>query len=126
MCQDILDARLDHLFDKTQEVHRDQQDEVASGPSIIFRSPKKLGDGLERFPQGDKLLIRYRQLLGQIINSFHSLSKIPVSTKSNQLGTSEFFFSMSFYLLDPIVIRVNQYLHLFNIIHELLLISMEG
>jgi hypothetical protein len=33
---------------------------------------------------------------------------------------------MSFYLLDPIVIRVDQYLHLFNIIQELLLISMEG
>jgi hypothetical protein len=33
---------------------------------------------------------------------------------------------MSFYLLGPLVIRVNQYLHLFNIIQELLLISTEG
>jgi hypothetical protein len=50
MCQDILDTRLDPLLDKTLEAHRDQRDEVTLGPSIIFRSPEKLGDGLERFP----------------------------------------------------------------------------
>jgi hypothetical protein len=116
MCQGILDARLNPFLDKTLEAHRDQWDEVTLGPSIIFRSPKKLGNCLERFPQDSKPLIRYRQLLGQIINSFYSLHKIPVSTKSNQPGTSEFFFSTSFYLLRPIVIRVNQYLHLFNIL----------
>jgi hypothetical protein len=59
MCQDILDARLDPLLDETLEAHRDQQDEVTLGPSIIFRSLKKLGNKLERFPQGGKLLIRY-------------------------------------------------------------------
>jgi hypothetical protein len=107
MCQDILDARLGPLLDETLETHRDQRDKVALGPSIIFRSPKKLGNGLERFPQDGKPLIRYHQLLQQIINGFYSLHKIPVSTKSNQLGVSEFFFSMSFYLLSPIVIRAN-------------------
>jgi hypothetical protein len=116
MSQDVLDAHLDPLLDKTLKAHGDLQDEVAPGPFIIFRSPKKLGNGLERFSQGGKPLIIYRQLLGQIINGFHSLHKILVSTKSNQLGASEFFFSMSFYLLSPIVIRVNQYLHLLNIL----------
>jgi hypothetical protein len=115
MCQDVLNACLDPLLDETLEAHRDQWDEVALGHSIIFRSSKKLGNGLERFSQGDKSLIRYRQLLGQIINGFYSLHKIPVSTKSNQLGATEFFFSTSFYLLSPTVIRANQYHHLFNI-----------
>jgi hypothetical protein len=115
MCQDILDAHMDPLLDQTLEVHRDQRDKVAPDPFIIFRSPKKLGNGLERFSQGGKPLIRYCQLLGQIINGFHFLHKIPISTKSNQLGASEFFFSMSFYLFSPIVIRANQYLHLFSI-----------
>jgi hypothetical protein len=64
MSQDILDARLDPLLDKTLEMHRDQQDKVTLGPSIIFKSPKKLGDGLKRFSQGGKPLVRYRQLLG--------------------------------------------------------------
>jgi hypothetical protein len=50
MCQDILDARLDPFLDKTLEAHRDQRDEVTPGPSMIFRSSEKLGDGLERFP----------------------------------------------------------------------------
>jgi hypothetical protein len=126
MCQDILDACLDPLLNKTLEAHGDQWDEVVTGPSIIFRSPKKLGNSLKRFPQGGKPLIRYRQLLGQIINGFHSLHKISVSTKSNQLDVSEFFFNTSFYLLGPIMIRVNRYLHLFNILRELLLISTEG
>jgi hypothetical protein len=49
MCQDILDARLDPLLDKTLEAHRVQLDEVAPGLSIIFRSPEKLGNELERF-----------------------------------------------------------------------------
>jgi hypothetical protein len=124
--QDVLDARLDRILDETLKAHKDQRDEVAPDPSIIFRSPKKLCNGHEKFSQGGKPLVRYRQLLGQIINGFHSLHKISVSTKSNQLGASEFFFSMSFYLLGPLVIRVNQYLHLFNIIQELLLISTEG
>jgi hypothetical protein len=60
MSQDVLNARLDPILDKTLEVHGDQRDEVAPGPSIIFKSPKKIDNGLERF----KLLIRYRQLLG--------------------------------------------------------------
>jgi hypothetical protein len=106
---------MDPLLDKTLKVHRDQQDEIAPDPFIIFRSPKKLGNGLKRFSQGGKPLIRYRWLLEQIINGFHSLHKIPISTKSNQLGASEFFFSTSFYLFIPIVIRANQYLHLFSI-----------
>jgi hypothetical protein len=49
MCQDVLDALLDPLLDKTLETHGDEWDEVAPGPSIIFRSPNKLGNGLERF-----------------------------------------------------------------------------
>jgi hypothetical protein len=76
MFQDILDAHLDPFLDKTLEAHRDQRDEVVLGPSIIFRSLKKLGNGLERLSQGGKPLIRYRQLLRQIINGFHSLHKI--------------------------------------------------
>jgi hypothetical protein len=126
MGQDVLGVRLDRVLDETLKAHRDQRDEVAPGPSIVFRSSKKLHSGLERFSQGGKPLVRYRQLLRQIVNGFHSLHKIPVSTKSNQLGASEFFFSMSFYLLGPIMIRANRYLHLFNIIQELLLISTEG
>jgi hypothetical protein len=126
MGQDVLDARLDPILNETLKAHRDQRDEVTLGPSIIFRSLKKLCNSLKRFPQGGKLLVRYRQLLQQIVNGFHSLHKILVSTKSNQLGMSEFFISMSFNLLSPIMIRVNQYLLLFNIIQELLLISTEG
>jgi hypothetical protein len=84
MCQDILDARLDPLLDKTLEAHGYQRDEVTPGPSIIFGSPKKLGNDPKRFLQGGKLLIRYRKLLRQIINGLHSLHKISVSTKSNQ------------------------------------------
>jgi hypothetical protein len=64
MCQDVLDACMDPLLDKTLEVHRDQRDEVAPNPFIIFRSPKKLGNVLKRFSQGGKLLVRYRRLLG--------------------------------------------------------------
>jgi hypothetical protein len=64
MCQDVLDACMDPLLDKTLEVHRDQRDEVAPNPFIIFRSPKKLGNVLKRFSQGGKLLVRYRWLLG--------------------------------------------------------------
>jgi hypothetical protein len=64
MCQDVLDAHLDPLLDEILEAHRDQRDEFALGLSIIFRSAKKLGKGLERFPQGGKPLIRYSQLLG--------------------------------------------------------------
>jgi hypothetical protein len=48
MCQDILDARVYLLLDKTLEAHRDQRDEVTPGPSIIFRTAEKLDDGLER------------------------------------------------------------------------------
>jgi hypothetical protein len=114
---------LDPILNEALKVPRDK---VAPGPFIIFRSLKKLRNSLERFSQSGKLLVRYHQLLGQIFNSFHSLHKILVSTKSNQLGMSEFFFSTSFYLLGPIVIRVNRYLHIFNNIQERLLISMEG
>jgi hypothetical protein len=116
MSQEVLDACLDPFLDKTLEAHEDQRVEVTPGPSIVFRSLKKLGNGLKRFPQGGKPLISYRQLFRQIINGFHSLYKIPVNTKSYQLGTSEFFFSTSFYLLSPIVIQANQYLHILNIL----------
>jgi len=37
-------------LDKALETLRDQQDEGAPTTPIIFRSPKELGDGLERFP----------------------------------------------------------------------------
>jgi hypothetical protein len=50
MSQDVLNARLDPILDKTLEAHGDQRDEVTLGPSIIFNSLKKLGNGLEIFP----------------------------------------------------------------------------
>jgi hypothetical protein len=50
MCQDILDARLDPSLDKALETLRDQRDEGTPTTPFIFRSPEKLGDGLERFP----------------------------------------------------------------------------
>jgi hypothetical protein len=68
VCQDVLDARLDPFLDEALKAHGDQWDEVALGPSIIFRSPNKLRNGLERFPQSGKSLVRYCQVLGQILN----------------------------------------------------------
>jgi hypothetical protein len=71
-------------------------------------------------------LVRCCQLLGQILNGFHPLHKIPVSTNSNQLGTSVLFFGTSLYLLGPIMVRQNRYLHIFNISQEHLLIFSKG
>jgi hypothetical protein len=122
----VLDTHLHPILDEALKVLRNQQDEVALGRPIIFRSLKKLCNGLERFPQCSKPLVRCSQLLGQILNGLHPLHKIPVSTKSNQLGTSELFFGMSLYLLGPIVIRSNRYLHIFNISQERLLIFSKG
>jgi hypothetical protein len=90
---------------------RNQRDELALGLPIIFKSPKKLRNGLERFPQSCKPLVRCRQLLGQILNGFHLLHKILVSTKPNQLSTSKLFFGTSLYLFSPIMTRLNRYLH---------------
>jgi hypothetical protein len=79
------------------------------------RSSHYLRNSLERFPQSCKLLVRCHLLFGQILNGFHPLHKISVSTKPNQLSTSELFFGMSLYLFSPIMTRLNQYLHIFNI-----------
>jgi hypothetical protein len=115
MSQNVLDTCPDPILHEALKALRNQRDELAPGPPIIFRSPKKLRNSLERFPQSHKSLVRCRQLLGQILNGFHPLHKIPVSTKPNQLGMSELFFGMSLYLFSPIMIRLNQYLHIFNI-----------
>jgi hypothetical protein len=115
MSQNVLDTRSDPILHEALKALRNQRDELASGPSIIFRSPKKLRNSLERFLQSRKPLVRCCQLIGQILNGFHPLHKIPISTKPNQLGTSELFFSTSLYLFGPIMIRLNRYLYIFNI-----------
>jgi hypothetical protein len=71
------------ILDEALEALRNQQDEVALGPSIIFRSLKKLGNDLKRFSPSGKPLIRYCQLLGQILNSLLDLHKFPVSSTPN-------------------------------------------
>jgi hypothetical protein len=126
MCEDVLDAHLDPLLDKILEAHKDQRDEVAPGPSIIFRSLKKLHNGLKRFSQGGKPLVRYRQLLRQIFNSFHSLHKISVSSLPNQPGKGKILFGSSSYLLNPVVVVENRNLHLLDIFQEHLFIPLES
>jgi hypothetical protein len=49
----------DPILDEALKARRDQQDKVAPGPSIIFRSLKKLYNSLERFSQSGKPLVRY-------------------------------------------------------------------
>jgi hypothetical protein len=37
------------IFDEALKMHKDQWDEVALCPFVIFKSPKKLGNGFEEF-----------------------------------------------------------------------------
>jgi hypothetical protein len=97
--QNVLDTRPDPILHESLKALRNQWDELAPGPPIIFRCLKKLCNGLERFSQCSKPLVRCSQLLRQILNGLHPLHKIPVSTESNQLGTSELFFGTNLYLL---------------------------
>jgi hypothetical protein len=126
MSQNILDTRPNPILHEALKTLRNQRNELTLGPPIIFRSLKKLCNGLERFPQCSKPLDKSSQLLGQILNSLHSLHKIPISTKPNQLGMSKLLFGMSLYLLSPIMTRPNRYLHIFNINQERLLIFSKG
>jgi hypothetical protein len=59
-------------------------------------------------------------------SSMVDLHKIPVSSTPNQLSKGKLFFSMNDYLLSPVVVTTNKYLHFLNNLREFLLISTEG
>jgi hypothetical protein len=50
MRKDVINARLKSSFDNALETLRGRWDEGAPTTPIIFKSPEKLGDRLERFP----------------------------------------------------------------------------
>jgi hypothetical protein len=54
------------------------------------------------------------------------LHKIPVSTTSDQLSKSKIFLSSNNYLLQPVVVALNQNLNFLNVLEELLLFNTES
>jgi hypothetical protein len=73
---------------------------------------------VKRFPQGVLVLDSRRQLTIQDLNNFLDLHKIPVSTTPDQIGKSKIFLSSNNYLLHPVVVALNQHLHILNVLRS--------
>jgi hypothetical protein len=94
--------------------------------TVIHRSSEKVGYWAKGFPQGVPVLGSHHQLTIQDLNSFLDLHKIPVSTTLDQLGKSKIFLGSNNYLLFPVVVALNQHLHILNVLKEFLLFNTES